>query len=222
MATATTRTAGIMGEVPTQGVVFHDVTWNDYEDMLRLVGERPIRVTYDRGTMEVFMPSLGHEGDSYLLGRMVDTLTEEFEIPVEGGGTTTHKREDLDKGAEPDQCYWLREKAELIRGKRELNLTVDPAPDLVIEVDVTRGSLDRLKVFSALGVPEVWRSDARTLQFFHRQNRGAYRARRYSRNFPTVPVDLVSRFLERGRASDKTGWIRSFRNYIRENLLPKP
>ncbi len=67
------------------GVVFHDVPWADYEAMLRIVGERPIRVTYDQGDMEVFMPSLGHKGDAYLLGRIVDTVTEELEIPVEGG-----------------------------------------------------------------------------------------------------------------------------------------
>jgi len=221
MATATTTTGGVTRELASPGVVFHAVTWNDYEAMLRLVGERPIRVTYDQGTMEVFMPSLGHEGDAYLLGRMVDTLTEELEIPVEGGGATTHKRQDLDKGAEPDQCYWLRDNAERIRGKRELNLTVDPAPDLVIEVDVTHRSLDRLKVFSALGVPEVWRCDTRVLEFLHRQNRGTYRRRAYSRNFPTLPVDLAAQFLDRGRAGDKTAWIRSFRNCIREQLLPK-
>jgi len=68
----------------SSGVLFHDVTWNDYEAMLRIVGERPIRVTYNQGTMEVFMPSLGHEGDAYLLGRMVDTLTEELAIAKEG------------------------------------------------------------------------------------------------------------------------------------------
>ncbi|MFI5459273.1 MAG: Uma2 family endonuclease [Isosphaerales bacterium] len=102
-----------------------------------------------------------------------------------------------------------------------MSSNVDPAPDLVIEVDVTHGSLDRLKVFSALGVPEVWRCDGRTLQFLHRQKGGGYRAREYSRNFPTLPVDLARRFLEQGRTSDKSGWVRSFRNCIREHLLPK-
>src|SRR6185437_9643079 len=87
----------------TSGVVFHDATWDDYEAMLHIVGNRPIRVTYDRGTMEVFMPSFEHGRETYLLGRMVDALTEEWDIPVEGGGTTTHKRPDLEKGAEPDQ-----------------------------------------------------------------------------------------------------------------------
>ena len=78
MATATSLPA-------TSGVVFHDVTWADYEAQLRIVGERPIRVTYDQGTMEVFMPSFGHEDDAYRLGRMVDTLTEELDIAGEGG-----------------------------------------------------------------------------------------------------------------------------------------
>ena len=74
------------------GVVSREVSWADDEAQLRIVGERPIRVTYDRGTMEVFMPSLGREDDAYRLGRMVDTLTEELEIAVKAGRTTTHKR----------------------------------------------------------------------------------------------------------------------------------
>jgi hypothetical protein len=93
MATATTPSRK---RPPTSsGVVFHGVTWDDYEAMLRIVGERPIRVTYDQGTMEVFMPSFGHECDANLLGRMVDMLTEELAISVVGGGTTTHKWQDL-------------------------------------------------------------------------------------------------------------------------------
>jgi Uma2 family endonuclease len=138
------------------------------------------------------------------------------------GGTTTHKRQDLEKGAEPDQCYWLRDKAERIRGKRELDLNVDPAPDLVIEVDVARGSLDRIKIFSALRVPEVWRSDGRTLQFLHRQNTGTYRARTRSRNFPTLTVTAAALFLQQGRVTEKTAWIRSLRTYIREQLMSRP
>ena len=94
----------------SSGVVFHEVTWDDYEAQLRIVGDRPIRFTYDHGTMEVFLPSFGREDDAYRLGRMVDTLTEELDIPVKAGRTTTHKRQDLDRGAEPDQCYLVRRR----------------------------------------------------------------------------------------------------------------
>jgi hypothetical protein len=135
------------------GFVFYDVSWDDYEAMLRIVGDRPIRVIYDQGTMEIFMPSFVPDNDAYYLGRMVDLLTEELEISVRGGRTTTHKRQDLGKGAEPDDCYWFGPKARRMAGKRQLDLSRDPAPDLVVEVDVTRTSLDRLKIFAALGGP---------------------------------------------------------------------
>ena len=137
------------------GVVSREVSWADDEAQLRIVGERPIRVTYDRGTMEVFMPSLGREDDAYRLGRMVDTLTEELEIAVKAGRTTTHKRQDLDRGAEPDQCYWLGDDASRMAGKRHLDRADDPAPALAIEVDVTRSSLARLTIFAALGIREI-------------------------------------------------------------------
>jgi hypothetical protein len=87
-------------ETPTNSscVVFDDVTWDDYEAMIRIVGERPIRVTYDQGTIKVYMPSLGHERDTYLLGRMVDTLTEELGITVEGGGTSSQATRSGQRG----------------------------------------------------------------------------------------------------------------------------
>jgi Uma2 family endonuclease len=220
MATATTPSRK---RTPTvSGVVFHDMTWDDYEAQLRIVGERPIRVTYDQGTMEVFMPSYGHNNDAYLLGRVVDLLTEELEINMAGGDTTTHKRQDLGKGAEPDMCYWFGDNARRLRGKRRLDLNVDPAPDLVIEVDVTRTSLDRLKIFAALRVPEVWRSDGRSLQFLHLQANGTYRRRTTSRNFPTLAVSSIARLLKQGRTTDSTAWIRSFRAFVREKVDRRP
>lgn len=85
--------------------VFENVSWQDYEAMLRIVGERHVRVTYDRGRMEILSPSLEHESDAYLLRRIVDTLTEEWGIPIEGADTTTLQRTDLAQGAEADKCY---------------------------------------------------------------------------------------------------------------------
>ena len=103
MATITRPSAPTLPEPTPPGVVFRGVTWGDYEAMLRIVGDRPIRVIYDRGTMEVFMASFGHEDDAHLLGRVVETLTDVLDVPVKSGRTTTHKRSDLDRGTEPDQ-----------------------------------------------------------------------------------------------------------------------
>jgi Uma2 family endonuclease len=203
---------------PGSGVVFHNVSWADYEAQLRIVGERPIRVTYDQGTMEIFRPSLGHEDDSYLLGRIVDTLTEELDVAVKAGRTTTHKRQDLDRGAEPDQCYWLGDNARTMAGKRELDLAIDPPPDLAIEVDVTRSSLERLPIFAALGIPEIWRLAAGSLQCLHLQPDGTYQLRGSSLAVPALNSADLTRFLEQGRAGEVTAWIRSFRAFVRETL----
>lgn len=206
----------------TSGVLFHGVTWDDYESMLRIVGDRPIRVTYDQGEMEVFMPSFGHEDDAHLLGRMVETLSDELGIAMKAGRTTTHRRRDLDRGTEPDQCYWFGDHARHMIGKRQLDLNVDPPPDLVVEVDVTSSSLLRLPIFAAMGIPEVWRLIGQRLEFLHLQPDGTYQARDSSRNFPTVPVAAIARFLDLGRGDEETAWVRSFRASVRDQLIPPP
>jgi Uma2 family endonuclease len=222
MATITPPRAPVSFDPASSGVVFRDVGWSDYGAMLRIVGERPIRVIYDRGTMEVFMPSFGHEEDAHLLGRVVETLTDELDIPVKAGRTTTHKREDLDRGTEPNQSYWFHEKARRMVGKRQLDLAVDPPPDLVIEVDVTSSSLKRFPIFAAMGIAEVWRHAGPSLEFLHLQDDGTYQARDLSRNFPTLPVAEVARFLELGRNDEETAWVRSLRVFIRDRLAPRP
>ncbi|MEM7204057.1 MAG: Uma2 family endonuclease [Planctomycetota bacterium] len=78
-------------------------------------------------------------------------------MAVEGGGSTTWRREDLDRGLEPDECYWVENEPN-VRGRRELDLRVDPPPDLPIEVDVHASSVDRVKIYAALGCRGGWRS----------------------------------------------------------------
>jgi Uma2 family endonuclease len=168
--------------------------------------------------MEVFMPSFGHEDDAYRLGRMVDTLTEELDIPVKAGRTTTHKRQDLDRGAEPDQCYWFGDDARRMTDERKLDLAVDPAPTLAIEGDITHSSLDHLAIFAALGVPEVWHLTADSFRFLHLQPDGSYENRDQSSAFPALPSVVIAQFLEAGRTSEDTEWVRSFRTYVREDL----
>src|SRR5262249_3746655 len=157
--------------------------------------------------MEIMSPSFGHENLRYLLGRLVDTLSEELDVPIEGGGTTTFKRQDLGKGAEPDQCYWLRENAAKVRGKAELDLAVDASPDLVIEVERSSSSLPRLGIFAALGVPEVWQFASGTRRFLQLDANG-YQPRDSSRSLPGFNVVDAARILEQAGAMETTAWIK--------------
>ncbi|SIO32935.1 Endonuclease, Uma2 family (restriction endonuclease fold) [Singulisphaera sp. GP187] len=205
---------------PTPGVLFEGTSWDDYEAMLRIVGDRPIRVTYDRGSMELMAPLWKHGGVSYLLGRIIDVLTEEWDIPVEAADPVTFKREDLAKGVEPDKCYYFGDHAAQVRGKDRLTMGVDPPPDLVIEADITASSLDRLGIYAALGIREVWRFADQSLQFLHLQGDRSFQARATSLHFPGLPLALIFQALVQAEGSDKTAWVRSFRADVR--ALPPP
>jgi Uma2 family endonuclease len=199
-------------------LVLHHVDWGNYEAMLRIVGERRIRVTYDGGTMEVRMPSQRHEQAAQLLGLFIPRLAEELEIPYEPLGMTTWKKPGAEKGLEPDQCYYIRNQA-VVRGKEVLDLETDPPPDLAIEVDITSSSLDRMGIYAEIRVPEVWRYDGQTLTMHQLQPDGLYHPCGTSRSFPGLRPADVERFLELGRTMDKIGWARELRNWVRNELV---
>jgi Uma2 family endonuclease len=200
-------------------VVIDGATWADYEAMLRIIGERRVFVNYDQGVMEVMVPSHVHESIGDFLGLMVDILTEELDIPCSAGGSTTHRREDLEKGVEPDKCFWLHAKAASISGQRDLELSIDPAPRLVIEVNYTSSSVDRLAIFAALGVDEIWRFH-RGLEFLVLGADGHYQATDGSLNLPMLSLIEASRLLEKSQTTGRVPWMRAFRQHARENLLP--
>ena len=166
-------------------------------------------------------PLWAHGSQSYLLARLVDHLCLELDIRITGGDPVTFKRKDLGKGIEPDRCYYLRENAAKVRGRERLDLTVDPPPDLVIEMEVTSSMMSRIGIFAALGIPEVWRFDGDELQFLHLEGDGAYQAREQSRNFPYLSVNETKQFLDEAKSLETNDWIRAFLNFIRETIVPR-
>jgi Uma2 family endonuclease len=209
-------------EAPTwASVVFEDVTWEEYEAQLRIIGDRHIRVNYDNGRMEIMSPLNRHGNGSYLLGRMVDIMVEEFDIPHFPADPVTLKRPDLAKGVEPDKLYYFGVNAARILGLIDLDLTVNPSPDLIIEMDETSSSVPRLPIFASLGILEVWRFKRGNLYFLHLQPDGTYQPRDRSRAFPVLTLVEAARFLEQGFRTEATLWIRGFRAFVREVLVPR-
>ena len=205
------------------GIVLEGVPWADYEAQLRIIGDRPIRVNYDSGRMEIMSPLWRHGNEATLLGWMVTELVMGLDIQVEGAEPVTLKRPDREKGVEPDRLFYFGENAAVVQAIRDLDLTIHPPPDLVIEVDVTASSVPRLPIFAALGIPEVWRiNDDEELEFLHLQPDGTYQPRDRSRAFPALLVAETARFLEQGRNANKTAWIRTFRAYVRDVLRGGP
>ena len=195
------------------------VGWEGYEALLGIVGDRLPRITYDRGDLELMSPSSDHERFKRLLGRLVETVTEVLRIPCQGLGSTTWRKKLKDRGLEPDECYYLARFPQ-VRGKRTIDLSVDPAPDLAIEVEISRSALDRMGIYAALGVPEVWRFDGETLRIAQLQPDGTYAESDRSPGLPMLPPAEVVRWLGLAEEMGQTPWIRQFRAWVREALAP--
>jgi Uma2 family endonuclease len=196
-----------------QRFLLRNIDWSRYRSLADALGEVHVRLTYDRGKLELMTLSHGHERWSNLLGRFVEVLTEELEMPCQSGGSTTLDREDLERGLEPDQCYYIEHET-AVRNKDDIDLGIDPPPDLVIEVDVSRSSLSRMDIYAALGVPEVWRFDGTSLHVY-RLAEGRYVEGDHSPHFPHLPLAEVHSFLLRRNTMDETSLIRAFRQWVR-------
>jgi Uma2 family endonuclease len=200
-------------------VLLHGVRWSTYEALLEDMGDRHIRFTYDDGSLEIMTLSSRHERSKTRIRRMIDAMTEELNIPILSGGSTTFKKELLKKGLEPDECYWVANEL-AVRGRIDLDIELDPPPDIAIEVEISISVLNRLGIYAALGVSEVWRTDGREIFVVQLQDNRTYASVTQSPNFPWLPLDELSRFLRESSTMDETSWIRSFRAWVRTELSP--
>ena len=189
------------------------VSYETYEALVTEIEDRRrLRITYDHGRMEIMSPSQGHERGKTLIGRMIETLTEELGIPVLSVGSTTFKDELKDCGLEPDECYYVQHEAD-VRG-REIKLGQDPPPDLALEVDITTSVIDRFPVYATLGFPEIWQFVDDEIVIHLLQANGQYAVTERSLALPMVSVKRLTEHLERSSATDETTWIRAFRRWV--------
>lgn len=201
--------------------LIHHVSWEGYEAILVALDDGMPRLTYDDGTLELMTPLLPHEVPKKQLARLVEALTEELDIPVVSVGSTTFFRRGVKKGLEPDEGYYLGHFERLI-GQRRGDLETLPPPDLVIEVELTSPLLDKLGIYAALGIPEVWRYKATGLAVLLLGADGQYAESPRSRAFPSLPMDGFVAHLRAWDPTGETAWIKAFRRWVREVVAPHP
>lgn len=200
--------------VPERRVVLTGVSWATYERLLDdLKDSGSPRLTFDKGVLEVMSPSPEHEESNRTISLLVEVLAEEFGIDVRSLGSTTFRREDLGQGFEPDSCFYVQNEPR-VRGKREIDLTVDPPPDLVVEVDITSPSLPKLPLYARVAVPEVWRYDGERMTVYS-LTAGVYETADVSAVLPGVATHDLTRFLEESRAQRRTLWLKGVRAWAR-------
>jgi Uma2 family endonuclease len=214
--------ARIRALVPEQRVVLRGIGWDGFEAILKIIGAQPaVRLAYDRGDLELMATSQDHELFKTLLGRMVETIGQELRIPCKGVGSMTWRKQVADRGIEPDDCFYIA-SFPLIRGKKDINLDVDPPPDLAIEVEISRSLLDRLGIYAALRVPEIWRADGETVRIEQLQANGTYARVDTSLSFPFLRAEEIVEWLRRAEEiEDHSEWGYQFSQWVRTELAPR-
>lgn len=199
--------------VDQQHIVLYDVSWSFYEHLLEELDNRPIRVTYDTGSLEIVRPLYIREHWKKCIGQLIAFMCLERDIKAIPAGSATFKRKDKEKGLEPDECYYVQH-ADRIRFKGQLDLLIDPPPDLAVEIDITSRSIARQPIYAALGVPEIWRFDGKRLGVLRLAADGQYHPQESSGVFPFLPMDGFNEFLMRFQTQEHNAVVRAFRDWV--------
>ena len=206
---------------PGQQVLLQNISWSKFERILDELGEhRAARLSYSNGLLEIMTPLPEHEDNKAIIGDLIKILLEELGKEFRNLGSTTFKHEGMNQAVEPDECFYIQHEA-AIRGKKRIDLTLDPPPDLVLEIDITART--RLGNYQQLGVPELWRYDGKVLEIYVlRESR--YVQSDQSLQFPEFNVrESIPTFLERSKVEGRTVVMREFRRWVitrrRENSL---
>lgn len=195
-----------------------DVSWDYYT---RTVEEfaghhRHVRVTYDQGRMEFMTFTVLHEFLKRTLGRLVETYSVERGVRATSLGSLTCRRRDLLRGLEPDECFYVSTEAPPAE-PTEVDLSLYGPPDLAIEVDITHSSIPRQPIYSALGVPEVWRLTGESLTFLSRQVSGSYVPIDQSDAFPELTTEMLAKFVRMAIPNHQFDAVVAFRDWLRAN-----
>lgn len=200
-----------------QRIVLHDIAWETYERLLTDHVDRSVpHFTYDHGELEILTPSIDHERDNRTLDLLVEIVASEWSIDIVNVGSATFKRRDLEQGYEPDSSFYIQHE-EHVRGKAEIDLLVDPPPDLVIEIEVTQSAIPKLPLYARMRIPEVWRLRDDRVRVLRLAGSGYYETAT-SAALPPLTSEILTDFLQSSRALRRTAWIRQVREWAQRAL----
>jgi Uma2 family endonuclease len=202
---------------PGQRVLLRNVSWDEFETILEELGEkRAARVAYNRGMLEIMTPLPEHERSKENISDFIKILLEEFNIEFLPLGSTTFKNQLMSQGIEPDNCFYIQNEP-LIRGKDRIDLSIEPPPDLALEIDVT--SRTNVEIYQTLGVSELWRFENGKLQINILQD-GIYTETEFSPYFPNIPlIQVIPEYLKKLKTESRNKTMREFRAWVQEQLV---
>ncbi len=198
-------------------ITLEGIRWATYENILDDVGsDRQWRIAYDGGRLEISMPKFEHEVPNRFLASLIEAIADELQLEILNAGSLRLDREDLAKAIEPDTCFYVQNEF-AVRHLRTISLPENPPPDLAIESDYTNSSINKLALYAALGVPELWRIQNNAIAVYVLQN-GKFSRSDTSFIFPLFPIAEFSVLLERSQLEGQRSAVRAFRELVRVRL----
>ncbi|MCI0423047.1 MAG: Uma2 family endonuclease [Acidobacteria bacterium] len=196
-------------------IVLNHVSWETYERLLAdLSDESAIRLTYLDGKLEIMSPSDEHEICSRNLELIINMVLLEYGRNAKRLGSKTFKLLKKKYGFEPDSCFYIQNFAH-VKGVKRIDLSHDPAPDLVVEIDISHSTLDKFAIYSKARVPEIWRHDGDRLRF-HTLQSSAYVEVETSLAFPFLSSSFVDEVLRKLNALEDISVLQDFRDWLRK------
>jgi Uma2 family endonuclease len=194
-------------------ITLRNLDWQAYQQLRSILEERNrVRLTYDRGILEITMPLEDHERSAELISLFVRLLVLEMGLKLKSMGSTTLEREDLDRGAEPDKGFYIQNYAKV--AGRTVDLANDPPPDLIVEVDITNTDLNKNAFYASLGVPEFWRFNGEQWRIYQLQEQGYVECDR-SPTFSIIEKTDLYRFLEAAQQDEVSAEL-EFRAWLKQ------
>jgi Uma2 family endonuclease len=207
-----------------QRVEFIGIGWEGYEALLKVQGEksRP-QMIYIDGDVLLMSPSVIHERSKKRLGAFVLVVVEELGIPCESTGETTFRGPGEDVGVQPDESFYLVNHGPIAAkdGKEDIDLRIDPPPDLVIEVVHTHDATDAVEVLRRLRVPEVWVCDGYGLRILIRKKNGRYVESQKSQCLPFLSAAEIFDWVAKPGMTSMTQWVKEVRRWVQKVLVPR-
>ncbi len=196
-------------------VILSNVAWKTYRQIVEETMDKLVnpRFFYDEGDFLIMSVSPEHEYYNRIIASLMDILAEQFEKNWIALGSTTYTKDDIEKGFEPDSCFYFANE-EKIRGVKRINMSVHPAPDLIVEVDITSLSTFRQHIFAAFGVPEIWRFDGEQIEILKLENK-KYIAVENSLSLPKVTPKVLTEFIKESQTLSRLEWIAKIRDWAK-------
>ncbi|NMF63449.1 Uma2 family endonuclease [Brasilonema octagenarum UFV-E1] len=197
--------------------ILSNISWQTFKIMLAEMGsERKNRLAYDNGILEIMTPLMPHENSNRVIEGFVVALCEEFGLEFKRAGSLTLIRDNLERASEPDSSYYIQNESR-VRNRENIDLAIDPPPDLVLEVEYSKPKVDKSKIYTAIGVPEFWRYNGSALRIYI-LNDGQYTEVETSPTFASVPVKEIPRFIQETKKNGEMATTRAFRAWVKQQI----